>query len=129
MAEIMLRDKLRKRKIKWFKISSAGLNVTEERINVFSEKILKQRGLDCSSFKPRQLDGRVADKAHAVVCMTEKQKKYLSDENTYCIKDFYGKDIPDPYGMGEEAYIHTANVLDVALEKVIESLVLPFIEG
>ena len=55
-----------------------------------------------------------------IITMTEAQKSavaaYCNKNNLYCIKDFAGYDISDPFGSDEESYEKCAEQIEKALE-------------
>ncbi len=124
MAEAVLKAELKKRKIKWYTVRSAGLAVEPE--SVLSPKsalALKERGITAPVYTPRQLTEKMILEAEAVVCMTESQAtrlaKYPQVTSMYRLT---GMDIPDPYGQGMEVYRDTLNAIMGASDALINAL-------
>lgn len=126
MAEYILKQIIKNRKIKWWSVLSRGINAeVDGTISKNSAIMLDELGIDYSKFKPKQLTQKVIDECDLVICMTEMQKFILQDcGNVVCVKDFCGVDIPDPYGQGEEAYRITRNALIKACDVIIDEYIL-----
>ncbi len=124
MAETALKAELRKRKIKWYLVRSAGLAV--EAGSVLSPQsgvALKERGMAVPVYTPRQLTPKMVKEADAVVCMTEAQANRLSAYSN--VTSFYrltGREISDPYGQGMEAYRATLSLILEGMPALIQAL-------
>lgn len=126
MAEAILRSKIKARKIKWWDVASCGLfaEVGGE-ISPNSRQALEEIGVRVDKFAPRQLTQNIIERSRAVICMTETQKQILEGcGKVYCIKEFCGRDIPDPYGCDIEVYRITRNLLSSACDQIIEKIIL-----
>ena len=106
MAEAALRAELKRRKIRWYKVSSAGMNACAGSPMAENAcKALREAGIAYSeNFHARRLTPAMVKGAYAIICMTHEQASSLQGENVKSIAMFAGKDIPDPYGQGMEAY-------------------------
>ncbi len=126
MAEAILRSKIKGRKIKWWDVASCGLFAeVGGSISANSRRALEEIGVRVEKFTPRQLTQGIIDKSVAVICMTEKQKQILEGcGKVYCIKEFCGSDVPDPYGCDIEVYRATRDYLLRACDIIIEEIVL-----
>ncbi len=124
MAEAVLKAELKKRKIRWYQVRSAGMAV--ERGSVLSPQsgvALKEQGIPVPVYTPRQLTKKMILEAEAVVCMTEAQAVRLSSySNVTSTYRLTGKDVPDPYGQGMEVYRATLASLQEMMPTVIEKL-------
>lgn len=130
MAEAMLRAEIKKRKIKWWDVTSRGINAeVGGTLSENSRLALEEIGVACAHFKPRQLTKELISNGVLVVTMTEQQKLFLGNSgNVRCIKEFCGCDVPDPYGCGLEIYRMTRDIIKIACENIIEHYVLKYEE-
>lgn len=127
MAEAILRDKIKKNKIKWWDAASCGTNAeVGGTISENSKAALKEIGINVEKFKPKQLTKKRMESSTLVVCMTASQKRIASQytDRAVCVGDIYSGDIPDPYGMSLEVYKLTrdtiSEVCDIILEKFVK---------
>lgn len=120
MAEAMLRAELKKRKIKFVDAASAGAFAKgNTAISENSAACLDERRLDYSKFHPRQLTHKMIEASFIVVCMTWQLKELLNTfPNVYAMEELTGFDIPDPFGLGMDAYRKTAERLSLAAERI-----------
>lgn len=125
MAEALLRDKIKKNKIKWWDTASCGTHAEiGGAISANSKTALEEAGINVSKFEPRQLKQSLIEKSTIVICMTESQKTMLEAcGNVCCIKDLCGYDIPDPYGMSLDAYRQTRDALSRACDYILENYI------
>lgn len=131
MAEALLRNKIKKNKIKWWDVASYGIHAeVGGQISPNSKQALNEVGVNVSpKFVPRQLTQKVLSSATLVVCMTSSQKQMLEDCGAVVsIKDVCGKEVPDPYGLDIQAYRATRDVLSVACDIIINNFVTQYIE-
>ncbi len=128
MAEMLLKSKLKKRKIKWGDVSSCGIQAeVGGTISPNSKTVLEEVGIVCDGFTPRQLTQKIIEKSTVVICMTEMQATMLEDcGNVRSIKEMCGYDIPDPYGANSEVYRATRDALSKACDRVIEDYILKY---
>ena len=125
MAEALLRDKIKKNKIRWWGVSSCGINAeVDGTISPNSKYALSEVGIFVENFVPRQLTQKIISASTLVICMTASQKQMLEAcGNVTCIRDLCGYDIPDPYGMDIQAYRMTRDALSAACDKIIENYI------
>ena len=125
MAEALLRDKIKKNKIKWWDVLSCGINAeVGGTISRNSWQALSEVGISVNNFAPRQLTQKIISASTLVICMTASQKQVLEAcGNVICIKDICGYDIPDPYGRDIQAYRMTRDALSRACDKIIENYI------
>ncbi len=125
MAEALLRDKIKKNKIKWWSVSSCGINAeVGGTISFNSLAALNEVGITVENFAPRQLTQKIISASTLVVCMTVAQKQMLEAcGNVICIRDICGYDIPDPYGRDIQAYRTTRDALSAACDDIIKNYI------
>ena len=125
MAEALLRDKIKKNKIRWWDVLSCGINAeVGGTISRNSWQALSEVGISVDNFAPRQLTQKIISASTLVICMTASQKQILEAcGNVICIKDICGYDIPDPYGRDIQAYRMTRDALSRACDRIIENYI------
>ncbi len=128
MAEVLLRSKIKQNKIKFWDVASCGIRAEiGGKISENSRLALQEIGLSVDKFAPRQLTQKRIAASTLVICMTATQKQMLeSCGNIVCIKDFFGVDVPDPYGMDIVAYRYTRDVLSEACDFLIKNYIIPY---
>lgn len=125
MAEAAFKAELKKRKIRWYSVRSAGLNaVPGDRMNEKSRTALSEAKIAYSDkFAARALTKKMIKDAYAVVCMTESQrerlKKYPNVTSVYALA---GREIPDPYGQEIDVYRTTLRRIRECIPRMLESL-------
>lgn len=124
MAEAILRNKIKRNKIRWWDVSSCGLQAeVDGEMSENSRIALSEIGIEVSDFKPRQLTQALIDKSEYVVCMTENQKRAIeSCGRVYSIKELCGYDVLDPYGCGLVAYKVARDAISRACDIIIKNL-------
>lgn len=125
MAEAVLKEELKRKKIRWYSVRSAGLNASKTGgMNEKSKQALLECGIAYSeTFVPRQLTEKMIREAYAVVCMTEDQKARLSAyENVMSMYYLTGFEIADPYGLDIDAYRVTLEMLKRAMPRLMAAL-------
>lgn len=125
MAEAILKNKLKKSKIRWWDVRSCGIQAeTGGKMSENSAKALAEIGIIAVKFSPSQLTQKAIDASEIVICMTESQKKMLEAcGNVTCVKDICGFDVPDPYGGSLEVYRATREVLSRACDMIIKNYI------
>ncbi len=125
MAEAAFREELKRRKIRWYTVRSAGLFAQAgEPINPKSAQALSEAKIPFdAAFAARPLTQKTIAESYAVVCMTQAQKNRLSQfPNVTCMSDYTGKEIPDPYGRDLDEYRAALRAIRAAFPRVIEGL-------
>ncbi len=125
MAETALKEELKKRRIRWFSVSSAGLRAENGApMSANSRRALGEAGLSApETFKARRLTPKMISEAYAVVCMTEDQAKYLRGApNVTSMYALAGREIPDPYGQSPDVYRVTLRAIMECMPAVIRGL-------
>lgn len=124
MLECLLKSKV-KLLNKTMEIKSAGLYVTDDKVNDLARKVMKERGL-IIRHKPTQLLSKALERVDTVITMTEQQKSSLFKDKCYykvfSMGETVGFNIPDPYGMGIDEYRECASMLDRASDIILENL-------
>ncbi len=123
MAEAALRHELKKRKIRWYRVVSAGFSAQAGApMTAFAAQALDEAKIAYKKdFASRPLTEKEVKEAHAVVCMTESQRRSLSKYPN--VTSFYalcGKEIPDPYGQDIDVYRATLRAIRECLPRVIQ---------
>ncbi len=126
MAEVILRSELKKRKIHNVQVASAGVFVTESKINGNCLETLIEMDLrPYKSFKPRQITPKQIAESTVVICMSSPQAHLLSGlGNVVSMSQIIGQEVPDPYGMEMDAYRYTAKIFLGAVDEIIKRYVL-----
>lgn len=125
MAAAALRAELKRRRIAWFTVQSAGLSAEEGApMNELAQKALSEARIPfAENFASRRLTDKMIKEAYAVVCMTEEQRRRLAAfDNVVSMKMLAGRDIPDPYGQGIDVYRETLRSIRLCLPRLIEGL-------
>lgn len=130
MAEAILRSMIKQHGIKWWDVSSCGIEaVKDSPMSNNSACILKEYNVPCEKFKAKRLSQKLIERSTVVITMTERQRMLLEDcGNIRCISQFCGFDIPDPYGCGLEEYRITFKALEFACQRILEDYILKFEE-
>ncbi len=132
MAEAILRHAVEGRDD--FQTSSAGLSASRKgSCNVETAALLKRRGVWLEGFGSRPISDLILAAATHVFAMTRDHLEILEErfpENSdkyFLVCEFVeipgkgiGADIPDPIGMGREAYQEVADMLDLAIPTIID---------
>ena len=96
--------------------------------------VLKSRKAPLENFKSRQIDENILSNADLVIAMTSAHAAMVSHfcdspdaVNLLCdfideAEGLAGADVPDPIGMGLEAYEEVAKVIELAIPGIIEKL-------
>ncbi len=139
MAEILLKDRLKKLGLKGFTVTSAGIKVKRgDTVNPHAAQVLKENGLPVEKFTSRRLTDKLVREAFAVICMTAAQRDYLLDfrwnafkkageevpeNNVYAFTELTGYEIMDPYGRDIDCYRYVYGLLAAGAQTVVEKLV------
>lgn len=140
MAEILLRERLKKLGLKGFSVRSAGIAVKDgDTINPLSKQVLEENGFTAEDFSSTALNDKILRDAFAIVCMTEKQREILMDmrwnalrktgaedieNNVRSFAEITGYEIIDPYGKDIECYRYVFGLLEAGMSALIEKLEL-----
>lgn len=138
MAEYLLRKKLKERKLRGFKVCSAGIAAKKgDQINPKSAQVLADGGIETASFKVSSVTDKLLKDSFVFICMTERHKEYLMDmrwhalrkagveeieNNVFSFKELAGYEIPDPYGMEIDKYQYVYRLLEGGMSAIIDRL-------
>lgn len=125
MAEAAMKAELKKRKIAWYTVQSAGLRANEgSPMTAESAQALTEAKIKFSpDFKSRLLTEKMVMEAYAVICMTEEQRAMLTGfRNVTSMTALTGMEIADPYGRGIEVYRTTLRNIREGISRVILNL-------
>ena len=130
MAEAVLKSLIKRHKIKWWDVSSCGLNASEgSPLSTNSAAVLTENGISVGVFGSRCISRKLIEHSTVVITMTLPQLKLLRGfENVCCISEFCGFDIPDPYGGDIETYRATYRAMEYACNKIIDGYILKYKE-
>ena len=131
MAEMLLRSKLKKRKIRWWDVLSRGTHAdVGGTISHNSRVALEEVGISAENFAPKQLTQKILAASTIVICMTQSQKQMLEGcGNVFCVRDVCGYDVPDPFGLDIGAYRATRDALSRACDTLIEDYITQYKDG
>jgi glycine hydroxymethyltransferase len=130
MAEALFRELVKDRGD--YEVVSAGVGALPgQAASAHTANILREKGLDLSSFRSRPLTLDLMEKATHIFAMAghhleaiemdfpqAADKAYLVSE--FCSDDaLRNQDVPDPIGMGREAYEETRRMLEAMLPSVL----------
>lgn len=124
MAEAAFRKELRRRKISWYTVQSAGVNAREGApMNPEAQKALAEAKIPVSvAFKSRLLTQKTVEEAMAVICMTRDLCDLIPGKNVMSFYELTGKEIPDPFGQGIDAYRVTLRNIRECIPTIIGRL-------
>lgn len=105
--------------------TSAGIFVTDRRINKNSVLAMADFGIDISSQIPIQLEDYLIADADYIITMTASHKAHLiaegqPSEKIFTLAEMAGEtgDISDPYGLDLDTYKKTAEEIDKYIQKI-----------
>lgn len=125
IAQAVFKREIKKRKIKYYSVSSAGFNAAAgSSLSAGAEYILGKYGESLKNFKSRRLTEKMVKGAYVVICMNNKMKAALKGcGNVYSFEDFIGEDVPDPYGYGKDAYEYVYKLICYAVPIILERII------
>ena len=114
-------------------VFSAGLNAFGGPPTREARVVMRERGIDISSFASKQLTEELIEKADLVLTMEKSHKDRItswnleSESKVFTLKEFAGEnddfDIGDPYGRGIVAYEACAKEIELSLIKALKKIV------
>ena len=124
MAEAAFRKELKRRKISWYTIQSAGVHARDGApMNPEAQQALTEAKIPYSkTFKSRLLTPKIVEEAMAIICMTRDLCDEIPGKNVMSIYELAGKEIPDPYGQGIDAYRITLRYFRECIPTIISRL-------
>ncbi|MBN2285478.1 MAG: low molecular weight protein arginine phosphatase [Tissierellales bacterium] len=135
MAEALLKDLIKKGKLdsNAYEVSSAGVSAIENMAaseNAIS--VLKDRGIDLSQHRARQISASIIKQADLILTMTRGHKNWiinvvpLSIDKVFTIKEYVGNqiqsDVSDPFGRSIDFYKQTADEIYELMEGLIKKI-------
>ena len=128
MAEALLRSKIKRRKIRWWDVTSCGIHAeVGGKISLNSAIALEEVGILVGKFAPKQITQKIIASSTIVICMTSSQKQILEGcGNVSCMSEFCGYEIPDPYGGDIEVYRMARNAISKACDILIDNYILQY---
>ncbi len=115
-----------------FETASAGVAALPgQAASSHTLSVLRDEKIDLSYFRSQPLTRRLAEEATHIFVMTSGHHAMVeasfpeAADKTYLATEFcadpalMGRDIPDPIGMGREAYLETRNILKKALPSIL----------
>nr|WP_300089746.1 low molecular weight protein arginine phosphatase [Sedimentibacter sp.] len=140
MAEGIFRQMLIDSDIDNINVSSAGLSAFDGDVaNQKAVDVLKDRGIDISKHRARQLTGEMINSSDLILTMTYGHKMSIlnyspqSKGKVFTLKEYARKtngentdninlDIDDPYGMNYRVYGSVMNEIRIEIESIINKL-------
>jgi protein-tyrosine-phosphatase len=119
-----------------FRILSVGTGAAEgAKPSRYAREVMEEEGIDISDHRSRVLDADALEDADNVLVMTESHGKQITE----WFKSYAGKtrllrsfdpvrddpdypNVPDPMGLGKEAYIKCKEMIKRSLERAIREL-------
>jgi protein-tyrosine phosphatase len=133
VAEALLRDRLRKRELEEWSVSSAGTWALEKRsASENSVKVMSEYGLDITEHEAQMVEGQHMRDADLVLCMESGHAEALRAEfpdqahKVYLISEMVGKSysVHDPYGEPLFSYQHMAaelaGIIDGGMDRIVK---------
>ena len=127
MATFMLRAELKAREITGIDVDSAGTMHHEKPMTPLAVRTLDKHGVAHEAYVSKYVDKDLFDSSNFVFPMTEAHKLIL--ESTYGkskkilpMSGFLGREVADPYGLGEDAYEQTYIDLSEAIPHIVDFL-------
>ena len=124
MAEAAFRKELKRRKISWYTIQSAGVHARDGApMNPEARQALTEAKIPYSqTFKSRLVTPKIVEEAMAIICMTRDLCDEVPGKNVMSIYELAGREIPDPYGQGIDAYRITLRYFRECIPTIISRL-------
>ena len=110
-------------------VSSAGVSALPgAEASYETQAFVEEAGASLEGFCSRQVTREIVDEATHIFCLTKRHARTLlsafpdlKDRKVYLVGDFVeidgrvGADIPDPFGMGPDAYESVSDILKKAI--------------
>ena len=111
-------------------VKSAGVAAGDgQGANPMTLSVLEEVGVDLSSHRAQNADNTLLEQAQWIVTMTNDHRDILLNlfpdvkDRTKLLCDFIpgqeGHDVPDPIGMGRDAYVQTRDVIVAAIPGIL----------
>ena len=127
MATFMLRHALKKQKIEGIDVDSAGTMRHEKPMTPLAVDTLKKHKIPVEPYVSKFVDKQVFDSSDVVFVMTQAHRIMLSalygkNDKVIEMSSLLGREVADPYGLGEDAYEQTFKDLSEAIPKIFDFL-------
>ena len=127
MAMFMTRQHLLERGIQGIDVDSAGTMRHEKPMTPLASATLDKHNVTHDEYVSKFVDKQLFDNADFVFVMTQAHKIMLSalygkDDKVLEAEEFLGREVADPYGLGEDAYEQTFKDLSEAIPKIVDIL-------
>jgi low molecular weight protein-tyrosine phosphatase len=104
-------------------VSSAGIGALVDRpADPFAIQLMREQGVDISSHRARQIQGRLMDEADLVLVMEQNQQRHLERQyprsrgKIFRLCEEAKADIPDPYRQGLEIFKIAARLINLGVD-------------
>ena len=122
MAERLMKKTLKDKGIKDVKVFSRGIFAKKENITINAQITLKKLKAGAGNRKSIKL-GKISNDT-LYILMTENMRHYVKSEKVVSMKQLIGRDISDPYGLDEDAYMSVANEIQQANKVILEKILM-----
>ena len=120
MAERIMKNLLKQKKIEQIKVCSKGLRANGENITENAKKVLLYNGL--SSLNRKSVKLKKIDKNTLYIVMTNKMKSFVDSKKLISFEDLIGQEVIDPYGQDESVYQKTFVLLEKGIKILLNKI-------
>lgn len=120
MAERIMKNLLKQKKIEQIKVCSKGLRANGENITENAKKVLRYNGL--SSLNRKSVKLKKIDKNTLYIVMTNKMKSFVDSKKLISFEDLIGQEVIDPYGQDESVYQKTFVLLERGIKILLNKI-------
>jgi protein-tyrosine phosphatase len=127
MAEAVLRDALREQE--GVTVESAGLGaLVDEPASGHSVDLMRERGLDITGHRARQLTPELVGKADLILVMESSHRRVIDDNEptargkVFRLGEWQDLEIPDPYRQPRDAFAAALEKIDKSVGDWVERL-------
>lgn len=120
MAERIMKNLLKQKKIEQIKVCSKGLRANGENITENAKKVLRYNGL--SSLNRKSVKLKKIDKNTLYIVMTNKMKSFVDSKKLISFEDLIRQEVIDPYGQDESVYQKTFVLLEKGIKILLNKI-------
>ncbi len=120
MAERIMKNLLKQKKIEQIKVCSKGLRANGENITENAKKVLRKNGI--SSLNRKSVKLKKIDKNTLYIVMTNKMKSFVDSKKLISFEDLIGQEVIDPYGQDESVYQKTFVLLEKGIKILLNKI-------
>jgi len=120
MAERIMKNLLKQKKIEQIKVCSKGLRANGENITENAKKVLRYNGL--SSLNRKSVKLKKIDKNTLYIVMTNQMKSFVDSKKLISFEDLIGQEVIDPYGQDESVYQKTFVLLEKGIKILLNKI-------